>query len=171
MTLATVIIQEANTVSQTLTTCTSSNMGILDTPNTALATAYAIPADSYSYEKWQKVTVTVNADSNTIKGIRVWRTGTLGGGSDTHLANCKTSAYVGAPSFRTPIITVSDLAINAMPTADPAATNLGIGGSLTGEITTTGSSDYCVHQIHVHSSTVAGPAAANTLYFQYDEYA
>jgi len=178
MALATVIIRETNTVSVTVTTATSSNMGILDTPNTTLATAYAIPADSYSYEKWQRLNVSANASGNTIQGIRVWRTGTLGGGSDTHTTNARTAAYAGAASYSTPVLTQTAAANReTMPTSDPGATNLGIGGTLTptsdgvGLISTTGYSDYLVHQIHVHSSTTAGPAAANTLYIQYDEYA
>lgn len=170
MALATVLIAETNLVGAVITTATNSNMGILDTPNTTLATAYAIPADSYSYEKWQRFSVTVNADGNTITGLRVWRTGTLGGASDTHLTNVRTAGYAGAAVYSTPVITVSSYT-QTMPTADPAAANLGIGGSLTGTITTTGYSDYAVHQIHVHSSTTAGPAAANTMYYQYDEYA
>lgn len=174
MALATVIIQEFNTVSVTPSTASNSNMGIVDSANTTLSTAFAIPADSYSYEKWQKLTVTVNTSANTIKGIRVWRTGTLGGASDTHLTNARTTSYAGAASYTTPVITVSPFT-QTMPTSDPGAANLGIGGSLTdyigGDHSATGSSDYLVHQIHVHSSTTAGPASANTLYFQYDEYA
>jgi hypothetical protein len=176
MALATVIIRETNLVGADITTLTSSNMGILDTPNTTLATAYAIPADSYSYEKWQRLQVSANASGNTIQGIRVWRTGSLGGGSDTHLTNARTGSYAGAASYSTPLLTVSSYT-QTMPTSDPGATNLGIGGTLTptsngvGLISTTGYSDYLVHQIHVHSSTTAGPAAANTLYIQYDEYA
>jgi hypothetical protein len=174
MALATVIIQEGNggtPGSPSLTTATNSNVGILDTPNTTLATAFAIPADSYSYEKWQRLAVTVNGSSNTIKGIRVWRTGTLGGASDTHLTNARTTGYADTSTYAVPLLTVSSYT-QTMPTSDPGAANLGIAGSLAGTITSAPQySDYLVHQIHVHSSTTAGPAAANTLYFQYDEYA
>ncbi len=56
-----------------------------------------------------------------------------------------------------------------MPSADPAAANLGIGGSLTGQITSAGMSDYLVHQIQVDSGTAAG--TTTTLNYQYDETA
>jgi hypothetical protein len=176
MALATVIIRETNTVSVTVTTCTNSNMSSTDAANVALSTSTAIAADSYSYEKWQRFQVSANASGNTIQSLRVWRTGTLGGASDTHLTNARTSGYAGAASYTTPVNTVSSYT-QTMPATDPGAANVGIGGTLTptsdgvGLITTTGYSDYIVHQVHVHSSTTAGPASANTMYYQYDEYA
>ena len=177
MTVATVDICETNTVSVTVTDAiTSSNMGILDTANTTLTTVFAIPADSYSYEKWHRLHVHTNASGNTIQGIRVWCTGTLPG-SDTHTTNARTGSYAGAASYSTPVITQTAAANRqTMPSSDPGAANLGIGGTLTptsngvGLISTTGYSDYLVHQIHVDSATTAGPSSALTLYFQYDEY-
>ena len=170
-TLATVIIDEKNGAPAGAdTTATNSNMGITDSPNLTPILADAIPAGTNSMEKYQRVRVTVNGDSNVIQGIRIWRTGTLGG-ADVHLCNCKTSAYAGAAVYASPAVATSSKAINAMPTSDPGATNLGIGGSLTGTISTTGYSDYLVHQIQVGAGTTAGPASANTMYFQYDEIA
>jgi len=177
MTAAVVDICETNTVSVTVTDAiTSANMGILDTANTSLSTSYAIPADSYSYEKWQRLHVHTNASGNTIQAIRVWCTGTLPG-SDTHTTNARESAYAGAASYSTPVITQTAAANRqTMPATAPTLANLGIGGTVTptsngvGLISTTGYSDYLVHQIHVDSATTAGPSSALTLYWQYDEY-
>jgi hypothetical protein len=177
MALATVIIQEGNggtNGNPVLTTMTVTNMGIADTANTALGTAYAITAGAYSYEKWQRFTVTVNASGNTIQNLKVWRVGTLPG-SDTHKTNANTS-WSGVQAYVVPITTISTLATTTMPVTEPT-TNLGIGGSITptsdglGKITTTGSSDYCIHQIKVDAASTAGPSPAHTMYFQYDEYA
>jgi hypothetical protein len=61
-----------------------------------------------------------------------------------------------------------------MPATAPTLPNLGIGGTVTptsngvGLISTTGYSDYLVHQLHVDSATTTG--ATLTLYFQYDEF-
>jgi hypothetical protein len=173
-TLATVIIEEKNGAPAGAdTTATNSNMGITDSPNLTPILADAIPAGTNSMEKYQRVRVTVNGDSNVIQGIRIWRTGTLGG-ADVHLCNCRTAAqtgYAGAAVYASPAVATSSKAVFTMATADPTATNLGIAGSLTGTISTTGYSDYLVHQIQVGAGTTAGPASPNYMYYQYDEIA
>jgi hypothetical protein len=149
-------------------------MGIIDGANQPLTTAFAIPADSYSYEKWQRLHVHTNASGNTIQSIRVWCTGTLSG-SDTHTTNARESAYAGAASYGTPTLSQTAAANRqTMPVVPPTLSNLGIGGTVTptsngvGLISTTGYSDYLVHQLHVDSATTTG--ATLTLYFQYDEF-
>lgn len=164
---ATVQINEYNGAGQTKTaSITNSNYGSTDAVNLVAAT-YPITAGNYSYEKWQKLEVTAMGGSSKVKDIKVWYTGTLSG-SDTLKSNVKTSAYAGAPSYATPVATVSSIAINTMPTAAPA-TNLGIGGSLTGELTAAGYSDYQTSQIFVHSATTAG--ATLTINWRYTEVA
>jgi hypothetical protein len=56
-----------------------------------------------------------------------------------------------------------------MPTSEPSGANLGIGGSLSGQLTATGNSDYLVHQIQTDSGDVAG--STSTMNYQYDETA
>ena len=46
---------------------------------------------------------------------------------------------------------------------------VGIGGSLSGSLTATGSSDYIVHQIQTTGSATAG--STSTMNYQYDETA
>lgn len=165
---ATVEIDEANTVSQTLThSITNTNMGSSDAVNLD-PVAFPVVAGANTYEKWQKVHVTAMGGSSKIDNLQIWRTSALGGAA-VHLTNAKTSTYAGAPTFATPVATASTIAINTMPSADPAAANLGIGGSLTGSLTAVGSSDYLVHQIQTNAADVAG--STSTMNYQYDETA
>lgn len=164
---ATVRINEANGAGQTVTNnITNSNFGSTDAQSLVAAT-YPITAGTYSYEKWQKFEVTAMGGSSVVKDIKTWYTGTLSG-SDTFKTTAKTSAYAGAPTYATPINTVSSLAINTMPTAAPAV-NVGIAGALATTLTGTGSSDYVVNQIFVHAATTAG--ATLTINWRYTEVA
>jgi hypothetical protein len=165
---ATVQINEFNTVSETKTaSITNSNMGSTDAVNLTAASYPIVPGEN-SYEKWQKIEVTNMGGSSAIKNLKVWRTGALGG-SATHVTNARTSAYGGAETFATPVATSSTVADQAMPTSEPGTANLGIGGSLTGELTATGASDYLVHQIQTDAGDTAG--SSTTMNYQYDEIA
>lgn len=146
---------------------TNSNMGSNDAVNLD-PVAYPVIPGANTYEKYQQIAVTAMGGSSKIDDFRVWRTGALGGAA-VHLTNAKTSAYAGAPSYATPVATASAVAVNAMPTADPGGANLGIGGSLSGSLTSTGNSDYLVHQIQTNASDVAG--STSTMNYQYDETA
>lgn len=165
---ATVQINEFNTVSETKTaSITNSNMGSTDAVNLTAASYPIVPGEN-SYEKWQKLEVTNMGGSSAIKNLKVWRTGALGGAA-THVTNARTTSYGGAETFATPVATSSSVADQTMPTSEPASANLGIGGSLTGELTTTGASDYLVHQIQTNASDTAG--SSTTMNYQYDEIA
>lgn len=165
---ATVRINEANGVGQTITNnISNSNFGSTDAANLVAAT-YPITANSYSYEKWQKFEVTAMGGSTKVKDLKVWYTGSLSG-SDALETNARTSSYGGAATYATPINTNSSVASQTMPTSAPGTANLGIGGSLTGELSGTGSSDYLVMQLFVHSATTAG--ATPTINWRYTEIA
>lgn len=164
---ATVRINEANGAGQTVTSgITNSNYGSNDSANLTAAT-YPITAGSNSYEKWQKLEVTAMGGSSKVKDIKVWYTGTLAG-SDALKTNARTSSYGGAATYATPVAATSSVATQTMPSSAPA-NNLGIGGSLTGELTSTGSTDYLVHQLQVDNATTAG--ATLTLNWRYTEVA
>ncbi len=165
---ATIEIDEANGAGQTLThNITNSNMGNSDsTPVDAVASPIAPGANTY--EKWQKVHVTAMGGSSKIDNLKVWRTGSLGANA-THLTNARTASYGGAPTYATPTTSISSVATQAMPTSVPGTANLGIGGSLSGSLTATGSSDYLVHQIQTTISAVVG--STTTMNYQYDETA
>lgn len=167
---ATVEIDEANGAGETLThSITNTNMGSTDAVNLVAAT-YPITAGNRSYAKYQKFHVTNMGGSSKIDNLKVWRTGSLGtGGTHTHHTNARTSSYAGAATYATPVATAITGVDQVMPTSEPASQNLGIAGSLTGDLTATGSSDYFIHQIITDSSATAG--STSTMNYQYDETA
>ena len=165
---ATVEIDESNTAGETVTNnITNTNMGSTDAVNLD-PVAYPVVPGENTYEKYQKMDVTAMGGSSKIDNLKIWRTGALGG-SAVHVTNARETSYGGADAFATPVATDSSVATEAMPTSEPTDANLGIGGSLTGELLTTGSSDYLVHQIQTDAGDVAG--STSTMNYQYDETA
>lgn len=165
---ATVEIDEANSAGETLThNITNTNMGSTDAANLDPVANPVTPGNN-TYEKWQKIHVTAMGGSSQIDNLKIWRTGALGGAA-THVTNARETTYGGAPTYATPIATASTLATQTMPTSEPSGANLGIGGSLTGALTATGSSDYLIHQIQTNAADTAG--STSTLNYQYDETA
>lgn len=165
---ATVEIDESNGAGETIThNITNTNMGSTDAANLDPVANPVTPGNN-TYEKWQKIDVTAMGGSSQIDNLQVWRTGALGGAA-THVTNARTATYGGAETYATPVATNSTVATQTMPSADPGAANLGIGGSLTGALTATGSSDYLVHQIQTDAGDTAG--STTTMNYQYDETA
>lgn len=165
---ATVTIDESNGAGETVTAnITNSNMGSNDSANLN-TTTYPIVAGENSFEKWQRFNCTNLGGSSAITNFKVWRTTALSG-SDTHLTNARTTSYAGAATYTTPTASASSVATQTMPTSEPASANLGYGGTLGANQTTTGYSDYLVHQIQTNAATTAG--ASCTMNYQYDEIA
>ena len=166
---ATVEIDEYNGASAGTAThnITNTNMGSTDTVNLD-PVANPVTPGSNTFEKWQKFHVTAMGGSSKIDNLKVWRTSALGGAA-THLTNARTSSYGGAPTATTPTASASSVATQTMPTSTPGTANLGIGGSLTGSLTATGSSDFLVHQIQTNGADTAG--STSTMNYQYDETA
>lgn len=164
---ATVEIDEANGAGETLTHgITNSNMGSTDAVNLD-PVAYPVAPGANTYEKYQKIDVTAMGGSSKIDNLKIWRTGALGGAA-VHKTNARTAAYAGAAAYATPVATASSFT-QTMPSSVPASANLGIGGSLAGALTATGTSDYLVHQIQTNAADVAG--STSTMNYQYDETA
>lgn len=164
---ATVQISEYNGAGETKTaSITTSAYGSTDAANLT-ASSYPISVGTNSYEKWQKIEVTAMGGSTAVSALKVWYTGTLSG-SDALLTNARTSSYGGAETYATPTASTSTVATQTMPNSAPA-TNLGIAGSLSGSLTSAGSSDYFVSQLQVDGATVSG--ASLTLNYRYSEVA
>lgn len=165
---ATVEIDEANGAGQTLTHgITNSNMGSTDAANLD-AVANPVTPGNRTYVKYQKFHVSNMGGSSKIDKLKVWRTGALGG-SATHVTNARETSYAGALSYATPTASSVTDVTQTMPTSEPTGANLGIGGSLSGSLTATGSSDYLGHQIVTDSGDTAG--STSTMNYQYDETA
>ncbi len=167
---ATVSIAESNGAGETVTaSITNTNMGSTDAVNLN-ATTYPITPNTRSYAKYQRFNVTAMGGASSIGNLKVWRTGSLGtGGTHSHVTNARETSYAGAATYATPVNTSIAAASQAMPTSEPTGANLGIGGSLSGTLTATGYSDYCIHQIVTDSSATAG--STSTMNYQYDEVA
>jgi len=164
---ATVEICESNGAGETVThNITNSNMGSTDAANLDPVT-YAITPGTNSYEKWQRFHVTNMGGSSAIKDLKVWRTGNLGTNA-SHKTNARTTSYTAA-TYAAPTANASTVATQDMPTAEPSSANLGIAGSLTGQLTGVGYSDYLVHQIQTTSGATAG--ATCTMNYKYTEVA
>ena len=165
---ATVEIDERNGApAGTLThNITNTNMGTTDAVNQD-PVAFPVLAGANTFEKWQQIHVTAMGGSSKIDNLQVWRTTALGGAA-THKTNARTAAYAGAETYAAPTASASTYT-QTMPSSDPGAANLGIGGALSGSLTATGSSDYLIHQIQVNGADTAG--AICTMNYQYDETA
>lgn len=165
---ATVEICESNGGGETVThDITDSDMGSTEAANLD-PVANPIVAGNRSYAKYQRFHLTALGGSSKINNLKVWRTTALGGAA-THVTNARTTSYGGAATYATPVTSAITGADQTMPTSEPASANLGIGGSLTGERTTTGYSDYLIHQIVTNGADTAG--ASCTMNYQYDETA
>jgi len=130
-------------------------------------------ADGHSYEKWLRLYVSALGDSSVVDNVKVWLSD-LGGGWQTGegvSCNLVTTGY-SAASYPTagPVNTDSADATEAMPESEPGSANVGISGSLTGQITSAPAyTDWIVLQMDVTASTPAGAVNTKVLTFQWDE--
>lgn len=143
------------------------DMGSVDQANLDPVANPIVPGDN-SFEKWQKIEVVSMGGSTKVHNFKVWRTGALGGAA-AHKTNARTSSYGGAPTYAQPTDADSSVATQNMPASEPGSANLGIGGSLAGELTAPGYSDYLVHQLQTHVDDLVG--STSTLNYQHDEVA
>lgn len=168
---ASVEICESNGAGETVThNITNSNMGNADSASLVAADYPIIPGEN-SYEKWQRLHVTNMGGSSKIDNLKVWRTGALAAEA-THKTNARTAAYAGAETYAQPAKTDRSATYHysqTMPASEPVSANLGIGGSLSGNLATAGYSDYLVHQLQLTASAVAGNSTV--LNVQWDETA
>jgi hypothetical protein len=164
---ATVEICESNGAGETVThDIANSNMGSVDAAEPDPVANPVTPGNN-TYEKWQRIHVTAMGGSSAIDNLKVWRTGALGGAA-VHVTNARESGYSQA-AYATPAATDSTEATQTMPTSEPTGANLGVAGSLAGQLTAAGYSDYLVHQIQTDPGDTAG--ATTTMNYQYDETA
>lgn len=106
---------------------------------------------------------------NTVDNLKVWKNSgnyVAGEGIDTNL---RESSYGGAETYDTPTETTSTVATQVYPVAEPSGPNLGIGGSLSGQLTGAGDSDYMVSQLQTTGATPAGNVNQKQFTYQWDE--
>jgi len=166
--VAVVEICESNGAGETIThNITDSDMGSTDAANLDPA-ANPVVAGENTVEKWQRFHLTDMGGASVIDVLKVWRDGALGGAA-THVTNARETSYAGAATYATPIVTNSTVATQAMPEEEPTGANLGIAGSLAGQLIDVGYSDYLVHQIQTDAADTVG--STSNMNYQYNETA
>jgi len=169
---AVVELDESNGSSETVThAVANSNYGSVDAAALNATNNPIIPGEN-SFEKWQRWHVTGLGGSVSVRTLRYFAT--VPPTNITHFFNGHTTqgTYDGANHKQTvyaqPAVTATRTP-EAVPTTAPATANIGIAGSLTGELTAAGSSDYCLSQIRTAGGAVAGGSITTT--FRYEEVA
>jgi len=159
------------TTSNTTGVPTNLNLGNNNSRDLAAST-YPITAGTYSYSKYVKALWF--GSFTRIENLQFWMSGSGTGyvTGETLWSNATTGTFAGS-TYVGPTTNLDALADVAMPTADPAAANIGIGGSLTGSITTSAAgsndSDFIVVQASITTSAAAGAVQQKTFTIQYDE--
>jgi len=162
---ATFAIHESNGSGESTTVANNINFGSSDTPNLTPAD-YPITAGDHSYEKWERLYF--SGTFNKIENIKIWKSAGSYVTGESISTNLATTGYVQA-SYATPTSADSTVATRSMPESDPGSANLGIGGSLSGSLTTTGYSDYWVLQMNTTTQSPPGDVNQKTFTIQYDE--
>jgi hypothetical protein len=169
---ATVDISESNGAGPTVTGSVANvNMGSTDAIELVVNT-YPITATTNSFEKWNRIKLTDISTSTRIEKFKVYASGGLGTGC-THKTNARESSYGGAQTYNQASATDRSATYGytqTMPTSAPSGQNVGIGGALSGSLTTnTTYSDYILMQIQTTGSATIGTSV--TMTWAYDEVA
>lgn len=165
---ATVQVNEYNGAGETKTANPSDvDMGSVDSANLDPVANPIVQGDN-SFEKVHTLEVTAMGGSSEINTIKIWRTGAMPG-STLHVTNARETTYGGAETYVQPIATTSTKATQTMPSSEPTGANLGIAGTLSGALSSTGETDRLYHQIQTDITDVAGNTT--TMNYQYDEVA
>ena len=174
---ATIVFSETNGIlaSAVVTDDISNiNFGNDDSPNIVPASHPVIAqADGHSFEKWLRIKVTALGEASIVDNFKMWLSdnGTGWKTGEGISTNLKTSSY-SASSYPVggPVEIDSSEAVNAIPETEPASANIGISGSLSGQITVVDSyTDYIVLQLDVSASTPAGSLQQKEITVQWDE--
>ncbi len=141
-------------------TATNLNMGSTRAANLSPST-YKITAGNYSYEKWVKARFT--GSFTNISDIKFWK-------SAGDYVTGESINFTGqVTSYSTPTESQSSHATSSVPTSEPGSANVGIGGSLSGSLTSTGSSDFIVLQSSITTSASSGVTNTKTFTLTYTE--
>ncbi len=142
-------------------TATPTNLNLGSTRFASLApSTYPITAGTYSFEKWIKAAF--SGSFTRIENIQFWKS--AGAYVTGELIDFGTTT-----TFNTPTESVSAVAGANVPTADPGTANVTIGNSLSGSLTSAGSSDFIVLQASITGAASAGAVNQKTFTLQYDE--
>lgn len=165
--VATAVLDEYNTGGETRSqNVTNCNFGSDDSIQITPAT-FPITAGNNSFEKWWKMDFT--GAFTTIDNLKIWKNSGAYVTGETLDTNARESSYGGAETYTTPTETTSIVATEVMPETEPGGANLGIGGSLAGNLGAPGDSDYLIVQLQTTGATPPGSVNQKSFTFQYDE--
>lgn len=154
--------EEANGAGETVSTPTNINFGSTDAKD-LVALTYPITAGTNSFEKW--IRAAFSGTFNIIDNIQFWKSA----GAYVSEEGIDWSGATALASYAQPTQTESTVATTVLPTADPDTANVWIAGSLSGTLTSAGTSDYIVMQMQIGSGAAAGAVNTKTFTLQYDE--
>lgn len=164
---ATCVIDEYNGAGETEEdNITNINYGSVDSPNLTVS-GNEITAGQNSFEKWNKMAFT--GTFNTVDNLKIWKNSGNYVTGETLDTNAREASYGGAETYVQPTQTTSTVATETMPITEPSGPNLGISGSLGGQLTGVGDSDYLVTQLQTTGSTPAGNVNQKQFTYQWDE--
>lgn len=170
---ATVEIDEWNGSGSGITThgVVNLNVGAIDSPNIQTSATTSIRAGTNSYTKYHKLHFTNLGGAAKVLNIKVYISeGELRAGESiqTNLMPFGNEAYTAeayTPPSRLPFTKFPVPPIGVVP----SARNLGIAGSLTGELTVPGYSDFWKWQLQTTDSIARGALKSKTFTFIWDE--
>jgi hypothetical protein len=134
-----------------------------DSATPADYSTYPITAGNNSYEVWLKGDW--SGTFNKIDNLQFWRSTDFSPNTGLAIDWKGNNQTTGV----TPVATESTVATVAVPTADPGTANVSIGGSLSGNLTAAGKSDFIVLQLQTTTDAAAGDTSLATFTLQYDE--
>lgn len=124
---------------------------------------YPITAGNNSYEVWLRGHWT--GTFNKIDNLQFWMSTDFSPNTGLTVK----WAGNGVTTYSTPTNSTSTIATENVPTSDPGTANVSIGGSLSGELTSAGYSDYIVLQLQTTTDAAAGDTSLAEFSLQYDE--
>ncbi len=172
---AEVIESNGTSAAKVDTVITSLPMGSVDAHDLVPAD-HPITAGQNSFEKWLRVHITDIGSAAILDNFKAffsslgaWKTG------EKVKTNCSSiESKYSAASYPTggPVATASTIALYDMPEAEPAQSNLGIGGLLHGQVipaSIPAYTDYVCLQLQTTVSTPSGEVNPKVLVIQWDE--
>jgi hypothetical protein len=120
---------------------------------------YPLTPGANSYEKWIRIHVTDLGGAAAVTGFKVWASAPPAGTSVYYNGSTDQATYNAANHKQvsySPPVTAATRTPEPMPTSEPASANLGIGGSLTGQLIAPGWTDYQLIQVRTTGSATVG---------------
>jgi hypothetical protein len=139
------------------------NFKDVDDATVANYSSNPVTAGQNSYEVWVRAHFT--GTFNLIDNIQFWMSTDFSPNTGLTLKYKANNVGAHVPSVKT----ASTVATTAMPTSDPGTANVSIGGSLSGNLSAAGYSDYIVIQCQTTTAAAAGDSSLAVFSLQYDE--